>query len=232
MGIRQWLRGLLCPAPSAPPWITAPAPGGPCQHITFINHSTQVTPAQFQACVAVLQVQVDRDFAPVWGVYATVDALPGGWPISILDASDVPGALGYHDVDPTGTPFGRVFVETSQLQSVSWQSVASHELLELLADPFVFGAAPGPGGTFWALEVGDPVEDVRYTINGIEVSDFATPAWFSGIPSAGPFDAQHAVQAAHQITFGGYASVFQNGAWAQIPGGRLNVDAAYQRHRP
>ena len=73
--------------------------------IAVINASTVLTDAQVQPAVSALQIQVHRDFAPVWGVDADLTFVPSGsqpapgmWWLSILDTSDQAGALGYHDV--------------------------------------------------------------------------------------------------------------------------------------
>src|SRR5215216_774476 len=60
---------------------------------------------------AALQKQVARDFAPLWGVRATVDAFValddvpvGYWPIIVERDIDMPGASGVH-LDQEGQPF-------------------------------------------------------------------------------------------------------------------------------
>jgi len=56
----------------------------------------------------------------------------------------------------------------------------SHELLEMLADPWINWCATGNDSKIYALEVCDAVEadDLGYDIDGVRVSDFVTPAWF------------------------------------------------------
>ena len=68
-----------------------------------------------------------------------------------------------------------------------WSVTLSHEVLEMIADPTVNIFAPGPSpdpadGGKWVLftyEVGDPVERFCYEIDGVLVSDFVTPWYFS-----------------------------------------------------
>jgi len=56
----------------------------------------------------------------------------------------------------------------------------SHELLEMLADPWINWCAQGSDGRIYALEVCDAVESdsLGYKIDGVLVSDFITPSWF------------------------------------------------------
>ncbi len=62
----------------------------------------------------------------------------------------------------------------------SWTATLSHELLEMLADPWINWCATGNDSKIYALEVCDAVEadDLGYDIDGVRVSDFVTPAWF------------------------------------------------------
>jgi hypothetical protein len=136
---------------------------------------------------AALQRQIARDFGPLWGVTATVepfarlDQVPTGyWPIILRD--DLPGqtAVGLH-LDEHGQPLALI-----QANNV-WSLTASHEALELLADPYgnrlVPGGSlrPGQGVVEYLVEVADPVASIAnaYSVNGILVSDFVTPEYFA-----------------------------------------------------
>src|SRR6266571_4314023 len=57
------------------------------------------------------------------------------WWLVILDTSDVADALGYHDFTPAGRPIGKVFAQSDIMDNLEWTVTASHELLEMLADP-------------------------------------------------------------------------------------------------
>lgn len=163
--------------------------------IAIVNEATVLTDAQVQAVVPALQIQVTRDFAPLWHRDATLTfyssankgSIPAtAWWVIILDTSDVGGALGYHDLTPQGLPMAKVFAKTAIDNNQSWTITASHELLEQLANPYVgeyaFEQTSDTAGTLYPMEVGDPVEDDRlgYMINGVSVSNFVTPAWFQG----------------------------------------------------
>jgi hypothetical protein len=141
-------------------------------------------PSDVARVATALQRQVTRDFTPVWNVRATVDALPtledvpiGYWPMIIVP--DVQGAAGIH-LDQDGQPYA--LIEMSD----SWSLTASHEMLEMLADPFgnrvVAGRSlkRGQGRVGFLVEVCDPSEvaEFGYTVNDILVSDFCTPRFF------------------------------------------------------
>ena len=131
---------------------------------------------------AALQKQVPRDFAPIWDVTATVDYFPaldvvplGYWPVFVVEQAP---AAGTH-IDHGGQPIA--YVEYGP----SWSLSASHEVLEMLADPagtrLIAGDSPTDGERVeFLVEVCDPCQDATnaYTVNGVLVSDFYTPAYF------------------------------------------------------
>ena len=200
------------PVPTPPP---PPSPSG--QHLTLINQSSLVSDVDIAAYVMDQDSQLRNEFAAAWNTQAFIDTQAGGWPVYLLDNADVPGALGYHDFNTT--PFAKVFVRTSLDAGVSWQSVASHEVLEMVADPGpTFQSLPDAQGNLWALEVGDPVED---TLDG-SLSNFILPAWFvSG--SQGPWDDKNVLTHDHGLTAGGYA--IENGQ--QVFGPAAKADAIH-----
>src|SRR5277367_628327 len=121
---------------------------GAVPRISVVNESTLVADAEVQAWVPALQIQVSRDFAPIWGIDALVqfvtpaakaqpadwlmEALkPINWVLGVFDNADQAGALGYHDLTPAGMPIGKVFAGTDQQYNSSWTVTASHELLEM-----------------------------------------------------------------------------------------------------
>jgi hypothetical protein len=191
--------------------------------IAVINHSTVINQTEFTAAVAAMQIQVKRDFAPIWGTPATVfDAthltLPkGAWAVYILDTSDQPGALGYHDIT-AGLPSAKVFAKTCLDDNASWTVCLSHEITEALADPRCNQKVGIGGGRDVAREVGDPVEadEYGYRINGVLVSDFVTPKWFYR-GTVGPFDFCKHLSTPLTLLPGGYASVYTPGqGWGQV----------------
>jgi hypothetical protein len=174
------------------------------------------------AAVAALQIQLDRDWQPAWGTTATLkfynrnQAVPAtSWIIWIMDTSDYPGALGYHDETAASRPYAKVFAKTAQQYGYNWTVTLSHELLEMMADPWVnltvFRQTTATAGTLYAYESCDAVEHDRfgYRINNILVSDFQYPAWFDATPKAGSkFDHMGYCTNSYQILQGGYMPVF------------------------
>ena len=210
--------------------------------IAIKNQSTVITDAQLTPAVAAVQVQVSRDWFPIWRTTATIIQLTktqpipaGAWPIYILDNSNVAGALGYHD-ESTGVPYGRVFVKTCQQYGLSWTVTLSHELLEMLGNPninlTVFRQpAVGNTGSIYFFEVGDPCQNdtMGYMINGVKVSDFATPAFFDDSMKSVPgtkFDYCGYLTGPFVIGSGGYLSVFnvsKGSGWTTLTTGNVVV---------
>jgi hypothetical protein len=190
--------------------------------VALITTSSDVHPGELAPVAAALQEQVNRDFAPLWHVNATVaafaaDRVPHGhWPIIISDTLDDPGALGYH-TDTHRQPIAYVQATSD------WTVTVSHELLEMLADPFgsrlwIAAAPDGPGRVRYLIEVADPCEAVTYDIGGVTVSDFATPAWYHTVRRLGhQYSLTGALTQPRQILSGGYVSFEDEGhAWQQV----------------
>lgn len=200
--------------------------------IAIQNLSSVISDINVAATVTALQIQLDRDWQPAWGTTATLlpltraQSIPiGSWVIYILDNSDYAGALGYHDETNVGRPYGRVFAKTCAQYGYSWTVTLSHELLEMMADPFinltVFKQSSNTAGRIYAYEVSDPCEaDVYgYKINNILVSDFVWPTWFNLYSTSPRYDQRNVITAPFQILPGGYMSIFNvsgNNQWTQI----------------
>jgi hypothetical protein len=193
--------------------------------VAITNASTCLTDAQVSAVLPPLQRQVTRDFRAYWGVdcqlrFLTKDEqLPDGWwQISVTDNPDQAGALGYHELSSRGTPLGKVFAGLDLESGASWTVTLSHELLEMLADPWINWCAQGEDGKIYALEVCDAVEADRlgYAIDGVLVSDFITPCWFEPT-HADRVDFKRRIVKPLELASGGYVSVLDaGGGWTQI----------------
>lgn len=201
---------------------------------SVMNGSTVLTDEQVGAIVPALRTQVHRDFAPVWGVDADLTFIPGGatppagtWWLGIFDDSDQAGALGYHDVTSEGLPLGKVFAGSDIQAGLSWTVTASHELLEMLADPEINLSVMVDNGdganTLYAYEVCDACEAdmFGYRVENVLVSDFVYPAWFESFQKTGSaqFDqTRHVTQPFHLLP-GGYIGVYniqQGSGWTQL----------------
>ena len=94
----------------------------------------------------------------------------------------------------------------------------SHELLEMLADPWINWCAQGSDGKIYALEVCDAVEadNLGYKIGEVLVSDFITPSWFEPT-RANRVDFKRRISKPLQLASGGYISVLDvGGRWVQM----------------
>jgi hypothetical protein len=110
--------------------------------------------------------------------------------------------LGEHVVE-AGRPAARVYVLLAERCRRSWTVIASHEVLEVLADPWL-KLCVEIAGEVWDREVADRVQAETYTIDGVEVSNFNYPACFEPAAS-GRFDHLGTSSASNEVRPGGYA---------------------------
>jgi hypothetical protein len=160
-----------------------------------------------------LQTQVSRDLAPVWGVSAVIspflgleDVPPGYIALGIVPKLP-PQSHGFHVVED-GQPLALIGYRRG------WSLLASHELLELLCDPWGNRRLPGrslrrgQGQVEYLVEVCDPCQHETYTINGVVVSDFVTPEYYGppGSGSGGRYSFTGRVKRALEVRAGGSLS--------------------------
>ena len=201
------------------------------RHVALVpddNIAGQLNSSDVTRVAAALQKQAVRDFGPIWGVQATVSAFSslndvplGYW--SILVGQEGQGGGGVH-LDKDNQPYALVDL------TPDWTVTASHECMEMLADPFgnrlVAGDSPNPkrpGRVEFLVEVCDPCEtpSLGYTVNGVRVSDFYTPRYFepsqsAASPSAVRYDFMGHITEARQVLQGGYLSWREpSGEWWQ-----------------
>jgi hypothetical protein len=189
--------------------------------------SSGLSDADAKAMVEAVAHQVLYDFGPRWHigghfVFVGAGKTPpaGAWVVALLDSSDMAGALGYHDLTPEGLPLGKVFAGTDRQYGASVSVTLSHEVLEMLGDPWIDLAAQSDDGKFYAWEAGDAVEadSLGYLVNGLQVSAFVTPAWFGHGSGDVCFPAGR-VSRPFELAPGGYISVFDPGSgqgWTQL----------------
>jgi hypothetical protein len=136
-----------------------------------------------------LQEQVISHFEPLWQSSAIVTAFstPQSDFIPIFIVDQLPSGLsGVHVTDEGGLPYALV------QYGPSWSLSASHECLELIADPTLNRRSKGllPSTlepVEFIVEVCDPCQDssFAYFINSWLVSDFYIPSYFDDVPSSG-----------------------------------------------
>lgn len=193
--------------------------------IQLVNKSTVIDNATLEKYAAAIQRQAREDFAPYYGTdsmvsikvgpYVTTRGYPKAWVITVLDDSDTEGALGYHEAEK-GIPSGKVFAKTDIDNNLSVSVTLSHEILEMLADPYANTGSQFSTTVWAAWEVCDAVEadNLGYQINEVQVSDFVLPAWFTGDP--GPYSFKRHVSRPHALARGGYVSLWSaESGWQQ-----------------
>ncbi len=170
--------------------------------ISVINHTNgKLSDEQVQGAIRSINRQIKEDFEPYWSLGATLrlEGKAGAKPkpqqpadmrgdaiLYLWDKANVAGALGYHDRNNAGIPFGFVFTEISEKLEENWTVTLSHEALELIADPEVnlLVAGPHPANSkldvFHWYEMCDAVQAETYEIDRVEVSNFVLPLYFTG----------------------------------------------------
>jgi hypothetical protein len=179
--------------------------------------SGQIAPADLAEVAGALNEQVQADVAPAWKVSASVGAYPeapeGTWRIELYETIDQPGAAGYH-ADEQGQPYAKVALADGE-----WTVSASHELIEMIVDPFGSRlhsarllkdwSGPEVGSRVrYLMEPGDPCERITYEVGGVTVTDFVLPRFYrsSGAVSDTGYSHTGAVNSPLEILDGGYIS--------------------------
>jgi hypothetical protein len=167
--------------------------------ISVINF-TAIEDEEVQEVIRVINRQIREDFEPYWGFGALLrlegksslrprmqdpSDMRGDAVLYLWDDINEIGALGYHEANFRGIPYGFVFTELSRQMGESWTVTLSHEALELVADPEVNLLVAGPHPeypnrqVFHWFEMCDAVQTETYEIDGVEVSNFVLPLYFT-----------------------------------------------------
>jgi hypothetical protein len=175
--------------------------------ISVVNHTKgKLSDEQVQEGIRAVNRQIAHDFRPHWdfGAELRLEGVVGDAPddeklpelrgdaiIYLWDEVDVEDALGYHDLNAAGVPFGFVFTELVKELKEPWTVTFSHEALELLADSEanLLVAGPHPADpkaeVFHWYEMCDAVQDEKYKVDGVWVSNFVLPLYFTPDPEEG-----------------------------------------------
>ncbi len=168
--------------------------------ISIVNFTDTLEDEDVQRVIRAINRQITQDFQPYWSMGATLrleghgdteerqapQELRGDAIIYLWDkAADVPDAIGYHDRNNKGLPYGFVFTEIAAEVGEPWSVTLSHEALELIGDAEVNVLAAGPNPKdpnqavyFW-YEICDAVQTESYDIEGVAVSNFVLPLYFT-----------------------------------------------------
>ena len=216
--------------------------------LTIINLSS-VVHTEFNNAIHAISSQVSRDFEPEWGGTATLVAvnrktLPArkvpidGIHHAIIYVGNssadpntgVDDALGYHSATYGNIPFGFIYMDVCKEYGEVWTSTLSHEVLELLADPSAALSVAGPDPkkpnhpVHRDLEVCDPVQGDSYKVQGVEVSNFVTKAYFGLLGGSGSTNFMGLDLEAFGVRPGGYFQYEDGNRTHQVQGAK--VDAA------
>ena len=188
------------------------------------NSSVDIDFADITKVAQALQVQIDRDFFPEWGRRGQIfsihktDSVPQGvWPMYLIDKLE--GGSGVHLVK-NHTPYANV--EASE----DWSVTASHELLEMLADPYGHRLVSAPSidpttdghMVYYLIEVADPCEVFSYSIDSVAVSDFVTREYYNeNSPATEASDLLSRLASPYEVPEGCYISWIdpEDGRWHQ-----------------
>jgi hypothetical protein len=206
--------------------------------ILIVDQTQSIDTTLLHSAALAISNQVATDLPQYWtGITASVTVAPtlaavpvGGWPVFLVDSLP-PGEGGFHQ-DQQNQPYAKVVASAND---DTWTIDASHEIIEMLVDPFGSRMQTGQAiqisaagddvvegaGTFnYLVEACDPCEanNFAYDIGGIAVSDFITPNFYD--PSTTPgtqYSFKGNIKRPRQVLPGGYISYVQaNGAWQQI----------------
>jgi hypothetical protein len=204
--------------------------------IVIVDHTKSIDPALLHNAAAAINIQVTQELAKTWsGINASVSASQSlsaiqadAWPVFLVKSLP-PGEGGYHQ-DKNNQPYAKVIAASDD---PSWTVDASHEICEMLVDPYGSrmssskaikihgnGVADAPGTFQYLVEACDPCEanDFAYEIQGIAVSDFITPNFYDPTPSPGTlYSFRGNITRPRELLKGGYISFIDAaGAWQQI----------------
>jgi hypothetical protein len=206
-------------------------------HVAIVSLTRDIPSRNVLQAAAAVQKQITRDFTPFWGLGATVDpfedlgSVPSDYHPVVLfgDPDELVGRLevavgeqvaaalvddferermsGLHLNAFTRQPFALVAADES------WSVVLSHEVLEMIADPYgnrlVAAASPldRRQRVKYLLEICDPCQAMWYPVNGVPVSDFYTPRYFDPVAVGQTrYSFTGAIERPQQILEGGYVS--------------------------
>lgn len=212
--------------------------------ISLINHSVHLADEQVQEVVRVVNRQIREDFEPYWSFGATLrlegsigkrpntrvlSDMRGDAVLYVVDGTNPISALGWHTANYRDIPYGFVFLGMCEKLQEPWSITLSHEALELIGDPManllVEGCHPMDRRrhVFHLFEMCDAVQGENYPIDGVAVSNFVLPSYFSPGEQKGRRNDflgrchAGAALASFGMNPGGYINIFdpKTGRWEQ-----------------
>jgi len=168
--------------------------------ISVVNRTSSIAEREIHRVVRAINRQIAEDFEPYWAFggrlrvegpagedadLAQLRELRGDAILYILDSAASNDVLGYHDRNLSGIPYGFVYLDLCKTLGDDWSTTLSHEALELIGDPqcnlLVQGPHPNDAGrtVYHFFEMCDAVQAQSYAIDGVNVSDFVLPNYFT-----------------------------------------------------
>ncbi len=204
--------------------------------IALVDHTNEHAPPRgvLDAIAEALSIQIERDFAPAWRTLPSPVTVGGrGERIHFFESAHQAADYGWHIVDADGRPYAHAFVAPSVANGSGWitgtdpiSATASHEALEMLADPAANEYCLDDEARLWSREVCDPVQESLYRIVAggmrVPVSNFVLPAFFNPWASP-PYDHLGVLKKPFTLDKGGYAVYERSTAGHEVFGKRLDV---------
>ncbi|WP_337044232.1 hypothetical protein [Emticicia sp. 17c] len=211
-------------------------------NVGIIDLTGRISYTEMQRAINAFQKQVNLHLFPRYGVEATInhyfletDAPSGTWFTWIVDEMDTQGLNGYHFIDniagsivgtgakgyavgtASGNPFGLV------KYSPNWTITCSHEIIEKLVNPYIDRQVKtdvdndGVVNEDLLMEIADPVQANAYEIDGIMVTNFVWPEYYTDLlPISGrKYDQMGVISKPNELAEGGYFSFKRAGQWWQ-----------------
>ncbi len=153
---------------------------------------------------AAIQTQVNTQVAKHWAI-APLTFGATGEPVSMIGSSAKVAIDCGYPVEPKNGIIGGCHGGGSIWVGPLERSTAlSHEVIEEAVDPSATGE-----------EICDAVENSDYTINGVAVSDFLYPSYFTA-GAAGPWDQMHVIRRDHNLTYTGSLPPAPPQGWSRM----------------
>jgi hypothetical protein len=202
--------------------------------VVLVDQTHEIDAALMHSAALALNSQATQDLPRHWpGVNANVSYGPslasvphGAWPIFLVKKLP-PHEGGYHS-DQNNQPFAKVIASPAD---DTWTIDASHELVEMLVDPYGNRLHPSqaiaisgddvvdaPGTFSYLVEACDPCEanNYAYGIGGIAVSDFITPHYYDASGASGVlYSFRGNITRPRQLLPGGYISYIKDDGTVQ-----------------
>ena len=157
--------------------------------ICIANRSTLIPDEDVERVAMAIRKQIANAVARYWPVNVDVvscgkdDQVPFRmWPLFVYDeamqTNDIlpVGACGAHDM--RGTPVGAISIKQCKADNIPWSQTASHEAIEMAINPSgaIYRLA---NNRMWLQDICNPCATSYVCDDGVELSNFVTPAWFS-----------------------------------------------------